>query len=29
MGFRDVISPFSAWKHVLEKPVTIEDPIGR
>lgn len=28
-SFRDVLSPFTAWKHVLESPVTIRDPIGR
>ncbi len=29
MGFRDVLSPFTAWKHVLQEPVTIKNPIGR
>jgi len=29
MGFRDVLSPYTAWKHVIRTPVTIKDPIGR
>ncbi|MCB1336601.1 MAG: FAD-dependent oxidoreductase [Maritimibacter sp.] len=29
MGFRDVLSPFTAWKHVIDTPVTIKNPIGR
>lgn len=29
MGFRDVLTPFTAWKHVIEEPVTIKNPIGR
>ena len=29
MGFRDVLSPFTAWKHVVDTPVTIKNPIGR
>ncbi|WP_316860167.1 FAD-dependent oxidoreductase [uncultured Cohaesibacter sp.] len=29
MSLRDVFSPYTAWKHVFEPPVTIKDPIGR
>ena len=29
MSFKDVLSPFTAWKHVLETPVTIKDPLTR
>jgi glutamate synthase (NADPH/NADH) small chain len=29
MSLRDVLSPYTAWKHVFETPVTIRDPIGR
>ena len=29
MSLRDVLSPYTAWKHVFETPVTIKDPIGR
>ena len=28
-SLRDVLSPFTAWKHVIEPPVTIKNPIGR
>ncbi|GKY87329.1 FAD-dependent oxidoreductase [Sinisalibacter aestuarii] len=28
-SLRDVLSPFTAWKHVIETPVTIKNPIGR
>lgn len=28
-SLRDVLSPFTAWKHVIDTPVTILDPIGR
>jgi glutamate synthase (NADPH) small chain len=28
-SLRDVLSPFTAWKHVIETPVTIRNPIGR
>jgi glutamate synthase (NADPH/NADH) small chain len=28
-NLRDVLSPFTAWKHVIETPVTIKNPIGR
>jgi len=27
MSVRDLLSPFSAWKHVLRNPVTINDPL--
>jgi glutamate synthase (NADPH) small chain len=29
MSLRDVLSPYTAWKHAFETPVTIKDPIGR
>ena len=29
MSLRDILSPYTAWKHALETPVTIKDPIGR
>ncbi|MBU1173831.1 MAG: FAD-dependent oxidoreductase [Alphaproteobacteria bacterium] len=29
MSLRDVLSPYTAWKHLFEAPVTIKDPIGR
>ncbi len=29
MSLRDVLSPYTAWKHVFEPPVTIKEPIGR
>ena len=29
MSMRDILSPFTGWKHALETPVTIKDPIGR
>ncbi len=29
MGFRDVLTPFTAWKHLVQDPVTIKQPIGR
>ena len=29
MSLRDVLSPYTAWKHLLEPPVTLKDPIGR
>ncbi len=29
MSLRDVLSPYTAWKHVADRPVTIKDPIGR
>ena len=29
MSLRDVLSPYTAWKHLFEPPVTIKDPIGR
>ncbi len=29
MSLREVLTPFTAWKHVLDAPVTIPDPIGR
>ncbi len=29
MSLKDVLSPYSAWKHVLEPPVTIKDPVNR
>lgn len=28
-SLRDVLSPFTAWKHVIETPVTLKNPIGR
>jgi len=28
-SLRDVFSPFTAWKHVVDTPVTIKQPIGR
>ena len=28
-SLRDVLSPFTAWKHVIDTPVTIQNPIGR
>lgn len=29
MSLRDVLSPYTAWKHVFETPVTIKDPLNR
>jgi glutamate synthase (NADPH/NADH) small chain len=29
MGFKDVLSPFTAWKNLFRDPVTLKDPIGR
>lgn len=29
MSLRDVLSPFTAWKHVINDPVTIKDPFTR
>lgn len=29
MSLREVLTPFTAWKHVFDAPVTIADPIGR
>ena len=29
MSLRDVLSPYTAWKHVFETPVTIKDPLTR
>ncbi len=29
MSLRDVLSPYTAWKHALETPVTIKDPLHR
>ncbi|MCA0043258.1 FAD-dependent oxidoreductase [Celeribacter litoreus] len=29
MSLRDVLSPFTAWKHVINDPVTIKDPFSR
>ncbi|PTQ69285.1 FAD-dependent oxidoreductase [Celeribacter persicus] len=29
MSLRDVLSPFTAWKHVIDDPVTIKDPFNR
>jgi glutamate synthase (NADPH/NADH) small chain len=29
MSVRDLLSPFSAWKHVFRDPVSIEDPFNR
>lgn len=29
MSLRDVFSPYTAWKHVFDNPVTIRNPIGR
>ncbi|SFJ05888.1 FAD-dependent oxidoreductase [Celeribacter neptunius] len=29
MSLRDVLSPFTAWKHVIDTPVTIQDPFNR
>jgi glutamate synthase (NADPH/NADH) small chain len=29
MSFKDVISPFSAWKNLFRDPVTLKNPIGR
>ena len=29
MSLRDVLSPYTAWKHVFEPPVTIKDPLNR
>ena len=28
-SLRDVFSPLTAWKHVIDTPVTIKQPIGR
>ncbi|MEE4196847.1 MAG: FAD-dependent oxidoreductase [Bacteroidales bacterium] len=29
MKLKDILSPFTAWKHLVNKPVTIVDPISR
>ncbi|SFC23371.1 FAD-dependent oxidoreductase [Tropicimonas isoalkanivorans] len=29
MGLREVLTPFTVWKHVFDEPVTIKNPIGR
>ena len=29
MSLKDVLSPFTAWKHLFHDPVTLKDPIGR
>lgn len=29
MSFKDVLSPFTAWKNLFRDPVTLKDPIGR
>lgn len=29
MSFKDVFSPFTAWKHLFHDPVSIKNPIGR
>lgn len=29
MSIKDILSPFSAWKHLLRDPVSIEDPLNR
>ncbi len=29
MSIKDVLSPFTAWKHLFHDPVSIKDPIGR
>ncbi|SNT30126.1 FAD-dependent oxidoreductase [Tropicimonas sediminicola] len=29
MGLREVLTPFTVWKHVFDDPVTIKQPIGR
>ncbi len=29
MSFKDVLSPFTAWKHLFHEPVSIRNPIGR
>lgn len=29
MSLRDVLTPFTVWKNVLDEPVTIKNPIGR
>src|SRR6056297_3504914 len=29
MALKDILSPFTAWKHLVNKPVTIVDPISR
>jgi glutamate synthase (NADPH) small chain len=29
MSLKDILSPFTAWKHVLKEPVTIKDPSSR
>ena len=29
MSLKDIISPFTAWKHVVKEPVTIKDPLSR
>ena len=29
MKIKDILSPFTAWKHVVKEPVTIKDPLSR
>lgn len=29
MKLKDILSPFTAWKHVVKEPVTIKDPLSR
>ncbi len=29
MTIKDILSPFTAWKHVVREPVTIKDPLSR
>lgn len=29
MSIRDVLSPFTAWKHIFNEPVSIKDPLNR
>ncbi len=29
MSLKDVLSPYTAWKHLLEPPVTVKDPLNR
>lgn len=29
MKIKDILSPFTAWKHVVKEPVTIKDPLNR
>jgi hypothetical protein len=29
MSLKDILSPFTAWKHLVKDPVTIKDPFNR